>query len=31
LIGRHATLKYDTRKPRVLKMNLGDHSRLWLP
>ena len=31
LIGRHVTLKYDLRKPRALKLNLGDHSRLWLP
>jgi glucose-1-phosphate thymidylyltransferase len=31
LIGRHATLKYNERKPKALKMNLGDHSRLWLP
>ncbi len=31
LIGRHATLKFDLRKPKALKMNLGDHSRLWLP
>jgi glucose-1-phosphate thymidylyltransferase len=31
LIGRYATLKYDQRKPRSLKMNLGDHSRLWWP
>lgn len=31
LIGRYATLKYDLRKPKALKMNLGDYSRLWLP
>lgn len=31
LIGRHATIKHDGRKPRAIKMNLGDHSRLWLP
>ncbi|NDJ53167.1 MAG: glucose-1-phosphate thymidylyltransferase [Chloroflexi bacterium] len=31
MIGRQATLKMDTRKPRALKMNLGDYTRLWLP
>lgn len=31
LIGRRATLKYTQRKPRAIKMNLGDHSYLWLP
>jgi glucose-1-phosphate thymidylyltransferase len=31
LIGRYANLEYDTSKPRSLKMNLGDHSRVWLP
>ena len=31
LIGRYATLKQDNGKPRALKMNLGDHSHLWLP
>lgn len=31
LIGRHVTIEQDSGKPRALKMNLGDHSRLWLP
>nr|MBN1230197.1 glucose-1-phosphate thymidylyltransferase [Anaerolineae bacterium] len=31
LIGRHATIKQNRRKPHGLIMNLGDHSRLWLP
>lgn len=31
LIGRHAALKHSTRKPKALKMNLGDHSRMWWP
>ena len=31
LIGRHAKLKRSTLKPKALKMNLGDYSRLWLP
>ncbi|NDJ34850.1 MAG: glucose-1-phosphate thymidylyltransferase, partial [Chloroflexi bacterium] len=31
LIGRNATLQYETRKPRAIKLNLGDHSRIWLP
>lgn len=31
LIGRHATIEQDGRKPKAIKMNLGDHSRLWLP
>lgn len=31
LIGRNVTLQSDGVKPRALKMNLGDHSRLWLP
>jgi glucose-1-phosphate thymidylyltransferase len=31
LIGRHATIKLSTRKPKALKVNLGDHSRVWLP
>ena len=31
LIGRNAKLTGDTRKPRALKMNLGDHSTFWIP
>ena len=31
LIGRNATLKRDDFKPRALKMNLGDHSTVWIP
>lgn len=31
LIGRHAKIEQDGRKPKALKVNLGDHSRLWLP
>ncbi len=31
LIGRDAKLRQDERKPRALKMNLGDHSNLWIP
>ncbi|MCC6905557.1 MAG: glucose-1-phosphate thymidylyltransferase [Anaerolineae bacterium] len=31
LIGRHAAVEADPRKPRAIKMNLGDHSRFWLP
>jgi len=31
LIGRHAKLIKETRKPRSLKMNLGDHSTVWIP
>lgn len=31
LIGRHATIEQDGGKPRALKMNLGDHSHIWLP
>jgi len=31
LIGRYAKIKHDKRKPKAIKMNLGDHSRLWLP
>lgn len=29
LIGRNAKLMRDDRKPRALKMNLGDHSTVW--
>ena len=31
LIGRQAKLTKDTRKPRALKVNLGDHSVVWIP
>lgn len=31
LIGRYAKLTGDTRKPRALKMNLGDYSTFWIP
>lgn len=31
LIGRDATLKSGTVRPKAIKMNLGDHSRIWLP
>lgn len=31
LIGRNAKLQSDNRKPRSLKMNLGDHSTMWIP
>ena len=30
LIGRHATVRYSEGKPRTLKMNIGDHSNLWI-
>ncbi|RMG83000.1 MAG: glucose-1-phosphate thymidylyltransferase [Chloroflexi bacterium] len=30
LIGRHAKVKRDERKPRALKMNLGDYSTIWV-
>ena len=30
LIGRNASLKRSAGKPRGIKMNLGDHSRLWV-
>lgn len=30
LIGRNAKLTHDDRKPRALKMNLGDHSTVWM-
>lgn len=30
LIGRNATVKRDERKPRGLKMNLGDYGTLWV-
>jgi glucose-1-phosphate thymidylyltransferase len=31
LIGRYAKVTKDTRKPRALKMNLGDYSTVWVP
>lgn len=31
LVGRNARIMKDTRKPRALKMNLGDHSTIWIP
>ena len=31
LIGRHAMVASDARKPRAVKMNLGDHSTVWIP
>ena len=31
LIGRDAQVMGDGNKPRTLKMNLGDHSKLWIP
>lgn len=31
LIGRYVTVKHTLRKPKAIKMNLGDHSRIWLP
>ncbi|MBN1427788.1 MAG: glucose-1-phosphate thymidylyltransferase [Anaerolineae bacterium] len=31
LIGRSVTVKHSTRKPKSLKVNLGDHSRMWIP
>ncbi len=30
LIGRYATVKRDDHKPRALKMNIGDNSRIWV-
>ncbi len=31
LIGRSVTVKHSTRKPKALKLNLGDHSKIWIP
>lgn len=31
LIGRKVNIEHVERRPRALKMNLGDNSRLWLP
>lgn len=30
LIGRHATVGHSEGKPKSLKMNIGDHSNLWI-
>jgi glucose-1-phosphate thymidylyltransferase len=30
LIGRNATVRYSEGKPKSLKMNIGDHSNLWI-
>ncbi|MBN8619138.1 MAG: glucose-1-phosphate thymidylyltransferase [Anaerolineae bacterium] len=30
LVGRHATVHRNDEKPRALKMNIGDHSNLWV-
>src|SRR5690606_8376644 len=30
LIGRNAKVQHVDRKPKSIKMNLGDHSTLWL-
>ena len=30
LIGRYATVQHADEKPRALKMNLGDHSTVWI-
>lgn len=31
LIGRNASVLRDGRRPRALKLNLGDHSTVWIP
>jgi glucose-1-phosphate thymidylyltransferase len=31
LIGRNVSVKHSTRKPKAMKINLGDHSRIWMP
>ncbi|NWG18654.1 MAG: glucose-1-phosphate thymidylyltransferase [Chloroflexi bacterium] len=31
LIGRHAVVCRSDERPKALKMNLGDHSTLWMP
>jgi glucose-1-phosphate thymidylyltransferase len=31
LIGRHARVLSDNNKPRAFKINLGDHSTIWVP
>ena len=30
LVGRHATVRRNDEKPKALKMNIGDHSNLWV-
>lgn len=30
LVGRHAVVAYSEGKPKSLKMNIGDHSNLWI-
>lgn len=30
LVGRHATIRHNDDKPKALKMNIGDHSNLWV-
>lgn len=30
IIGRDASIRRENRKPRGLKMNLGDHSKIWI-
>jgi glucose-1-phosphate thymidylyltransferase len=30
LIGRHAVVAYSEGKPKSIKMNIGDHSNLWI-
>ncbi len=30
LVGRHATIRRNDAKPKSLKMNIGDHSNLWV-
>jgi glucose-1-phosphate thymidylyltransferase len=30
LIGRYATVQHSDEKPRAMKMNLGDHSTVWI-
>ena len=31
IIGRNVTIGHTARKPKALKMNLGDYSNFWLP
>ncbi len=31
IIGRYTSIEQNGRKPKALRMNLGDHSKLWLP
>ncbi len=30
LIGRHANVQRDDRKPKAMKLNLGDYSSVWV-